>query len=569
MKVDLVGDATSEEISIDDGDPELEYIEDDLIVVNRLTPPDYPTTLESIRVVIPSVDGAPDPEGGQITLLVYTDPSGVGQPPGGQPAFSEAVTITRVESFMTFTVPTDLTVESGDFYVGYQVEAPASGVGFALDTSNPQRCTFLSRNDGRTFQRAVIEGVEGNTLIRAVVSLPEIIVPLVDGMENVGAACWRVTGSAREARIRVSAESSLDGSVISGLSDPFTISEALQSITVISPASGDVWRNGEIQTMEWDFERLVGAVRIELLGLSNLNGDPDTVRILFDGAEISPQQKNRQVSVPQGIYKMKISSSLDALIFDESDFFYILEPTTIADNPLSLMNSLSHAAPHLEDVQPSVSPCGNCAPSTNLLIQAAQSIKVATPNGGEVFEFGDQATIAWDSQGVQGKVNIVLYDLSRNAQSPEQIALFSKVENTGSIQWTVPFRLSDALKIGVFNAGNSSINDVSDGVFTIGIPGQGRITLLMPNGLEEFAVGTETRILWMSEGDDVGDRVRIDISFDGGMSYQVLFNDVTNNGDRRWGINFQPADNLRLRIVSQRSQYISDVSNCTFRIVGP
>ena len=135
-----------------------------------------------------------------------------------------------------------------------------------------------------------------------------------------------------------------------------------------------------------------------------------------------------------------------------------------------------------------------------------------------------------------------------------------------------PFRLSQGLKIGVISESDPSTGDVSDGVFTIGIPGQGRIRILMPDGGEEFQVGQETHIMWASEGNNVGSTVRLDISFDGGKSYQLLCNkaectDAINNGDYRFGINFPPSDNVKIRVTSKSNTAISDVSNCSFRIV--
>jgi hypothetical protein len=330
----------------------------------------------------------------------------------------------------------------------------------------------------------------------------------------------------------------------------------------------------EERIIRWDAEGLVGDVRIELVSVPSFESEPLQVICLFDGEHANTEQRSWEVAAPQpGFYRIKVSSSLDFRVFDESDVFVILERENSAANQTILLESQIRPASFWRGVEKTSTPCASCGGAGSVLAQTSPSITVVSPNGGEVFEPGDRLRITWGSQGVSGNVSIVLFDLSQDPRNPQQFRI-RELDNVGVFEWTAPTRLSDALKIGVISVDNPSVADVSDGVFTVGIPGQGEIEIVMPSGGEEFEMGTETRVMWTTQGSDVGDKVRIDISFDDGISFQplcptVLCTDVTNNGDYRWGINLPPSDNVRLRIVSKRRPWISDVTNCSFRIIPP
>lgn len=589
VTVELLGEAGSQELLLDDGSADLTPELGDKIVVLRLTPPSYPATLEAIRVLVPTIMGQSDREK-QITLYYFADDQGRNSPPPVRQFLTQSARVRSTGSFMDIPIPSGPTLIAGDFYVGYEIEAPAGGFTFPVDRNNTQRRTFIADRGGDEFQDAMFPDasgvlVQGNLMVRTRVNVSATRIALspAGGVDNGGEFCWRVKlsegqepmlGSERRtARVRVAAL--INGEEVAvGQSDQFTISRALQSIRVTSPSAGEIWRDQEERIIRWTYERLVGGVRIELLHFIDSDSEPDEVVCLFDGEPVTAGQRSWEVGQrTPGFYKIRVSSSLDSRIFDDSDLFVILERADKAAGESLTWEDWAPLAPSSLPIESLPSPCTTCGGTNYPLAQTSPSIQVVTPNGGEVFEPGDRVKVTWGSQGITERVRIVLYDLSRNAASPEVVPQFT-TDNTGSAEWIVPFRLSDAVKIGVLSEANPSVGDVSDGVFTIGIPGQGRLRILMPDGGEEFEVGTETRLVWNSEGNDVGDRVRIDISFDGGISYQLLCNDVrctdaSNNGEFRLGLNFPPSDRVRLRLVSKSRPWISDVTNCSFRIIAP
>ena len=113
----------------------------------------------------------PNPVGQSVRLLVFTDPSGSGRPQNS-PIFlvNQFVTIPRVREFVDFDV-NGPTINSGDFYIGYQAPNPARGTGFSADTNGVQQQRAFASLDGRTFDGPVRfnDGKLANFLIRAIV----------------------------------------------------------------------------------------------------------------------------------------------------------------------------------------------------------------------------------------------------------------------------------------------------------------------------------------------------------------------------------------------------------------
>jgi hypothetical protein len=163
------------ELKTDDGTVEGGIRNDGLIVVNRLTPPSYPATLQTIRIQFRTFSGQPDPTGKPISLVYFTDATGVGSPPAGAQLTRVATTVpgTSATNFFDFAVTNGPTINAGDFYVGFAAPTPNQGVGFPLDTNSTlQARTFLSLNDGTSFLPAgPPQGTtSANAMIRAVVS---------------------------------------------------------------------------------------------------------------------------------------------------------------------------------------------------------------------------------------------------------------------------------------------------------------------------------------------------------------------------------------------------------------
>lgn len=95
--------------------------------------------------------------------------------------------------------------------------------------------------------------------------------------------------------------------------------------------------------------------------------------------------------------------------------------------------------------------------------QPAKVLTVLVPNGGESWIVGSSHNITWTSSGV---TNVKIDYTANNGTSWNNI-VSSTAASTGSYPWTIPIPPSTQCKVRISDASNSSVNDISDNVFTI------------------------------------------------------------------------------------------------------
>jgi hypothetical protein len=165
--------AQSTTLSVDDGTYELGLglpSGGTVYFVNRLTPPSYPATLESIQIYFGS-EADELAAGHPITVLWGANAGGGSN--------INAVSLTRSSSsvatrgqFNSLTLATPLTINSGDFVVGFTTNNPPNVYPMAVDQTPPLRQRSYVSVDGQTFAIVDSLGSPGNSAIRAVVDIP-------------------------------------------------------------------------------------------------------------------------------------------------------------------------------------------------------------------------------------------------------------------------------------------------------------------------------------------------------------------------------------------------------------
>jgi len=110
-------------------------------------------------------------------------------------------------------------------------------------------------------------------------------------------------------------------------------------------------------------------------------------------------------------------------------------------------------------------------------IGQSQNITVTAPNGGEVLYACQTYTITWNATGTSNFYDID-YSLN-NGAIWASVATNINVTN-GQYVWTVPNVESNTCLIRVRDKNNTSIEDVSNAVFSIRIP----VVVTAPNGGE-------------------------------------------------------------------------------------
>ena len=167
------------ELKVDDGTAEDIISGRGFIIVNRLTPANYPSTLKSVRIFFRQVN--PTPIGSQIRLLAFINNAGaVSEFSSPVYVLDKTVTIPVVSTigeFIDFPIENGPTINSGDFVVGFQQLANNGVPTFWADSNGTQENRgYASPDGGSTFQGDVRINRPGfpsaNFMIRATVSSP-------------------------------------------------------------------------------------------------------------------------------------------------------------------------------------------------------------------------------------------------------------------------------------------------------------------------------------------------------------------------------------------------------------
>ncbi|MEP7341034.1 MAG: putative Ig domain-containing protein, partial [Acidobacteriota bacterium] len=178
-------------LQLDDGGPD-SASSGQQYTVNRLTPVGYPATLNSVSIRFDSFQQVP--VNSAITIVA-------GANPGGGATFNNITfetvntTINTLGSFITITLPNPVTINSGDFIVGYRLMTGTFKV--LLDLDAPQGRSYESSN-GATFTTIN----NGNAFIRGGYALscaaPQVACPTVANISpanGLAGATVTITGT--------------------------------------------------------------------------------------------------------------------------------------------------------------------------------------------------------------------------------------------------------------------------------------------------------------------------------------------------------------------------------------
>ena len=214
------------------------------------------------------------------------------------------------------------------------------------------------------------------------------------------------------------------------------------------------------------------------------------------------------------------------------------------------------------------------------------SVTVLSPNGGEVWQRGQNVVIKWNSTNAP----TVMVDLVRPGYEYHLTGPTGDIVNTGSLQYMVPadMQVASDYRIRVMHRVNAVpvAEDFSDTPFSIATATtQSPVTVLSPNGGEVLQKGTPMTIKWNYDG-NYGERsVRIDL-VDANPSYGSAPNPVllianyipinsnnsgpTNSGSYTWTIptTVLTGSNYKIRLMVSGTEGYIDESDAPFTISG-
>ena len=205
--LDLIGyqidqstpDNLNQELSADDGSAEVGSLSTSDIVVNRLTPSQYPSALRKIRMFFRQESGLSNPGGTKLRVLAYTASGANGITVFGlRPLVDQTIIIPTVAGsgqFVDLDLPLGPTISSGDWYIGYQLPNPNTSVTFVGDANGTLHSAgFISVGGGATFQPLTTfntttgTNTPANLMVRAVVTSSSCSVTVLSSQLNVDSA---------------------------------------------------------------------------------------------------------------------------------------------------------------------------------------------------------------------------------------------------------------------------------------------------------------------------------------------------------------------------------------------
>lgn len=193
-------------------------------------------------------------------------------------------------------------------------------------------------------------------------------------------------------------------------------------------------------------------------------------------------------------------------------------------------------------------------------------ITITSPNGGEAWYATGAYDITWSTVGtVHDNITIEFYDGS----SWSTIA--TGEANDGTYTWLSVSDVvtSDAL-IRMTDADRPTVTDTSDAGFTVMAP---YITVMVPNGGEEYVIGESAEITWGSAGYEVGavsDNLTIQYSIDSGSNWIDISTGEANDGSYNWNpIPDTASTHCLVQIFDADRTATTDMSDNQFAIVEP
>lgn len=332
---------------------------------------------------------------------------------------------------------------------------------------------------------------------------------------NDGSFNWNVPAlQSFTALVRISDASN---SAINDVSDgTFSILPLVDPlITITSPNGGEIWIMGSEHDVTWTAPASIANVKLQYSLDSGENWTTFKASTLNDGVYgwVLPNTESHDALI-------RVLDAANASVFDISDGVF------------------------------SVVPEGT--PTATLTLTA--------PNGGEGWTAGTSQQITWISTGTIATVKLE-YSLDNGSS---WTIISSSTNNDGAFNWNIPTVESDSALVRISDASNSSIHDVSNGVFSIVTPI--KLTLTSPNGGETWTAGSSQQINWTSTGAIAS--VKLEYSLDNGGSWTTIDNGVNNDGDFNWSIPAVVSDSALVRISDAANATVSDVSDSLFRIVA-
>ncbi|MBN1302663.1 MAG: VCBS repeat-containing protein [Melioribacteraceae bacterium] len=190
-----------------------------------------------------------------------------------------------------------------------------------------------------------------------------------------------------------------------------------------------------------------------------------------------------------------------------------------------------------------------------------ETISISSPNGGEIWSVGSTQEITWSSSLID---NVKIEYTVNSGSSWTEIV--SSTPSDGNYSWNIPDLPSSFCMIKISDASDGYPEDISDAFFTIA--GSSSISLLSPNGGENWFVGEEHPIEWQSTNID---SIVISFSSNSGNNWDIIEESFPAAGGKyNWIVpDISPSGTCIISVHSTRNPLIADYSDAAFSVSVP
>ncbi len=335
-------------------------------------------------------------------------------------------------------------------------------------------------------------------------------VSIAESTPSTGFYVWEPVPNVNSQLCKIRVADAKDSQPFDMSDSVFTITNLIsQTIEITTPNGGERWQAGTSQNLTWQSSG-IQKVKIELTSNNGL-----TWNVVADNVSNT------------GAYEWNVPNSLSTQclirISDAQD-----------GDPTDQSNGLFRIVPKPE-------------------------LKIIYPNGGETWTAGVVDTIRWQSIGVE---NVIIESSSNNG-----ITWFTVVEKTPSSgSYVTSFtKEGTEYKIRIHDKENGSPQDESDGTFTVSP--EPKITVVSPNGNEEWHAGSSDNITWKSNNIEF---VRIDYTTNNGATWFNITDKTPSDGVYSWSPIPSVSSLLcRVKISDYKDGLPADISDENFSIIYP
>ncbi|MBK9412219.1 MAG: hypothetical protein IPN61_02150 [Bacteroidetes bacterium] len=191
----------------------------------------------------------------------------------------------------------------------------------------------------------------------------------------------------------------------------------------------------------------------------------------------------------------------------------------------------------------------------NMCPNLSDSIKVLTPNGGEVLSPTNTVAITWNYRHID---NIKIEFSIDNGSTWNSIVSGIPASQL-SYNWTVPNSPSTQCRIKITSLLNG-VNDISDAAFTIN---SAFVNVIYPNGGESFGTGTGQYIEWNSNSVST---VKLEYSTNNGSTWTTIGTAPAANKYANWIPPTTVTTQCLIRISDNAVPSLNDLSDASFSL---